>query len=996
MASESESNQCSMCQKNTGKCICDGCKNYFCIKHFNQHRQQLSIKFDDEIVTTHDELLEQINRKNQSNDCASKLFDEINRWETVTIEKIHKSAEQARDQLTQILTQEKDKLIQELGIMKKEICDRRDEDDFDENDIERLRQKLNQIQISLEQFIRSTTTKVIIVTNNQIDWNRFIYIEKQATSKSICSTSATSTSFGKTAQTTTTSVSGTTNSTAIKTSPFTDCGSTAPARAAKTIFGVPVKSTATTTAIFDGSDTQTIATDTIPLSCRPTRPSSMFNPQSFTGFSLTQTQPAASTATSSYGFVAPFGSTTIGFSAPTNITQTQNQEKFFSASLLDPFAHREKQDFNNIDQIKSSINLIAVSTSSITPTTVTTSTSSPIALPLQSNSRNKPSSTRPLVDIGFKLKPVSPSTSWNITNDEIKSSNQPTKSASGLIERPLTTDNSDDDEEEEKEEEPISFRRSKISKKSLSNDSLNSSFQSESTRSLYPLERLAELETLANMNNNTNILSTVHATPSLTTVSTTNTTSAHISSTTVNNEQSLYPAIFLQHMLPFLHSTPVITHKQSSLSTSSPSTILVQSLTSVLPPPTSTNSIQQTKSSHDYDYTNITKSNSISNTYHLPKLTREYYYMRPSMSELKSLFDDQDQCIVEEFTVGHEKYGSITFYGQVNVAGLDLDRIIKIDRHEAIVYPDDNNKPPVGKELNIPARITLYGVYPIDRITQKEITDIERIKAMNYNDYLREVTKQFDGEFINYSITDGSWTFMVKHFTRYGLDNSKDDFVAVVVKQPQQVTKPINANFLDQTIAFALTLLKFQSIDLKEKGNTTSLIDLRPNIVEQLVQLMFCDDIRQVNDRMVTSTKIITPDDRTIPITHKPIIEKHTQIIFNIPIKFIYERVYSKLSKNIANIRGKYFRTSYYSEYESIDFSNRILILLQILINFNQQTVHQLENFLKVCFTLSIQQIEENSNMPYFQGRQASYVQQFIEFYTKTLDEVSSMKRTSK
>ncbi|CAF4656466.1 unnamed protein product, partial [Rotaria magnacalcarata] len=69
-----------------------------------------------------------------------------------------------------------------------------------------------------------------------------------------------------------------------------------------------------------------------------------------------------------------------------------------------------------------------------------------------------------------------------------------------------------------------------------------------------------------------------------------------------------------------------------------------------------------------------------------------------------------------------------------------------------------------------------------------------------YSDYLREVTKKFDGEFVNYGIKDGSWTFTVKHFTRYGLDGSEDDFV--VVKQPQQqAPKTLNPNFLDQTIA---------------------------------------------------------------------------------------------------------------------------------------------------------------------------------------------------
>ncbi len=51
--------------------------------------------------------------------------------------------------------------------------------------------------------------------------------------------------------------------------------------------------------------------------------------------------------------------------------------------------------------------------------------------------------------------------------------------------------------------------------------------------------------------------------------------------------------------------------------------------------------------------------------------------MKPTTSELKSLFNDKGQCILKQFTVGHEKYGSVTFYGQINVAGLNLDEIGK-------------------------------------------------------------------------------------------------------------------------------------------------------------------------------------------------------------------------------------------------------------------------------------------------------------------------------
>ncbi|UJR23692.1 hypothetical protein I4U23_026674 [Adineta vaga] len=859
-------------------------------------------------------------------------------------------------------------------------------------------------------------------------------------------------------QPTTTNIFGTATSAAApafgaatSTPAFTGFGVAAPTSTATSIFGAPATSTATATPIFGGFGSQTATaapgqfsfSTTATSAAAPTMfgtpaastTSSIFNPQPFTGFGLTQSQPAgATTATQSFGFSAPFGATTA-FNAPVAAAQPQvqpivplAQQSFLAASLLNPFASRGKKDFNNINQIQPPTNLIVVSSSSsTTTTTVSTSTTAPITLPLQSNAR-KTSSARPLVDFRFKLQPVSSSPTTNTTNDEMKSPNPQSNTSSGQAKSPLTADFSE-------EEEVILMGRNKMSKLRLSNDFIDSSFQSESIRSLYPLRRLAELETLANMNNNTHILSTVQSAPLSTTSSTTiDTASVHVSSTTVHNEQTLHPSNNNRGMLPLHHSTPLIVHKQSSPPVSHPSSTLVQSQTSHPPPPPRSNTPPPLSSSsnNSFQRTKPTRSNSDARAYHLPKLTREDYYMKPSTAELKPLFDDKGQCFVKQFTVGHEKYGSVTFYGQVNVAGLDLDRIIEIDRHELTVYPDDSNKPPVGVELNIPARITLLGVYPTDRTTREEILDIERIKAMNYGEYLREVTKKFDGEFINYEVTDGSWTFKVQHFTRYGLDGSEDDFVVAKppsqqqLQQQQQPSRPINTNFLDQTIAlndtYALSSPKSHAMDMEEKENTTtlihqhssqsnnlrfanqSLIGLRPNVVEQLAQSMFCDDdeddfdgFQQANDRMITSTKIITSDNRSMPLIREPLIEKSTtvdhdktQLTFNAPIKAIRERTYTKLPKNVANIRGKYFRTnfSHQLQYGSIDTLNETRILLQTPVKFNTNNVEELGHFLESYFVSCAQPIEGPGTLPRFQVRQdANVAQRFIKFYTEILEE---------
>ncbi|UJR27442.1 hypothetical protein I4U23_008731 [Adineta vaga] len=154
--------------------------------------------------------------------------------------------------------------------------------------------------------------------------------------------------------------------------------------------------------------------------------------------------------------------------------------------------------------------------------------------------------------------------------------------------------------------------------------------------------------------------------------------------------------------------------------------------------------------------------------FHLPSLTHDDYYTKPTIDELRHYFNEHGQCFVKEFTVGREHYGSVTFQGtKINLAGLDLNRLIEIGRRQITVYPDDSNKPAEGEELNCQAIISLLGVYPIDRSVSNsgdEVTDPDRLIEMNYGNYLRDMTKKFQGKFIDYDVYTGTWKFKVEHF----------------------------------------------------------------------------------------------------------------------------------------------------------------------------------------------------------------------------------------
>jgi len=262
------------------------------------------------------------------------------------------------------------------------------------------------------------------------------------------------------------------------------------------IFGVSGTSAATTAPIFNNLITQptlptttsfsfaSSATSILNNSAPITTNASNFNPSLFSYSTPAPIQPAVTSSSS-----------TILSQPPKQEQNTQQsssiiQQQFLALSLLDPYANRGKKDFTNIDQIQIPKESAIVSTLSTTTntTTITTSTPIPITLPIQSNF-GKVSSSRSLVDVNFKLKPVSSSPTLN---DDIKPSNQQSMVSTGPVKSTLAGNFTD-------EEELVLLGRTKMSKLRLSNDIIDPSYQSDSIRSLYPLRRLAELEKLTNI-----------------------------------------------------------------------------------------------------------------------------------------------------------------------------------------------------------------------------------------------------------------------------------------------------------------------------------------------------------------------------------------------------------------------------------------------------------------------------------------------------------------
>lgn len=164
-------------------------------------------------------------------------------------------------------------------------------------------------------------------------------------------------------------------------------------------------------------------------------------------------------------------------------------------------------------------------------------------------------------------------------------------------------------------------------------------------------------------------------------------------------------------------------------------------------------------------------------------LQRSGYYTIPPLDKLTDYLTEDGKCIVPNFTIGRKGYGNVYFGEPIDVAGLNLDELVHFRHKEVIIYPDDENKPPIGEGLNRKAQITLDQVWPHDKTLHEPIKDRERLDEMNYETKLRAVCDKHDTRFVEYRPETGSWVFKVDHFSKYGLSDSDEDENAADAKK---------------------------------------------------------------------------------------------------------------------------------------------------------------------------------------------------------------------
>lgn len=158
---------------------------------------------------------------------------------------------------------------------------------------------------------------------------------------------------------------------------------------------------------------------------------------------------------------------------------------------------------------------------------------------------------------------------------------------------------------------------------------------------------------------------------------------------------------------------------------------------------------------------------------------------------------------------------------------LNIDFCVVHFRHkEVIIYPDDENKPAVGKGLNRKAQVTLDQVWPHDKTDRKPIKDRERLEEMGYEDKLRRVCEKHDMRYIDYRPETGSWVFKVEHFSKYGLSDSDEEDAPVDPKKAKLAQQIPNPNVLATAKSDLATSQKPQTIEEADDNIVTPQLGL--------------------------------------------------------------------------------------------------------------------------------------------------------------------------
>lgn len=135
--------RCTTCGKEKSTVRCDGCSHPFCYNHLENHRQELSKQLDDIEVSR--DLFQQILLEQIATPQTHILIKQIDEWEHDAIDKIRRTADDARRLLLKYTAKHCITMDMNLEKLSNQLRKGRQENDFFETDLRQWDEQLKQL-----------------------------------------------------------------------------------------------------------------------------------------------------------------------------------------------------------------------------------------------------------------------------------------------------------------------------------------------------------------------------------------------------------------------------------------------------------------------------------------------------------------------------------------------------------------------------------------------------------------------------------------------------------------------------------------------------------------------------------------------------------------------------------------------------------------------------------------------------------------------------------
>ena len=139
--------QCVKCGKPRSTLKCAGCSQDFCFNHLAEHRQELTTELDH--IENDRNLFRQTLTEQTNNPNNNALIKQITEWERTSINKIQQTANQCRQVVIDHLSGNIHRIEVDLNKLTDQLREIRQEDDFNETDLQRLKQELTKLAETL-------------------------------------------------------------------------------------------------------------------------------------------------------------------------------------------------------------------------------------------------------------------------------------------------------------------------------------------------------------------------------------------------------------------------------------------------------------------------------------------------------------------------------------------------------------------------------------------------------------------------------------------------------------------------------------------------------------------------------------------------------------------------------------------------------------------------------------------------------------------------------